>query len=88
MSSVLRVLLFWLLLAPLLFTVIAEVLLVPTGLVARLFYDPTDQPAWLQAILFAVGAAAYVTSGSFVWWCWRRFRIPNDASSGARDSAA
>jgi len=95
MNSVVRALLYWLVIAPILFTVIAEVILSPTGLVARIFYEPTNQPPWLQAVLFAVGTLAYVTSGVFVWWCWRRFRIPvvtrtpsDSTSSSSTESAA
>ena len=87
MSASIRALLFWLLLAPLLFIVVAEVILLPAGLVAQLFYEPPHQPIWLQAVLFAAGVMAFVTSGALVWWCWRRFRIP-DVTSARSDSAS
>jgi hypothetical protein len=84
MNSTVRVLLYWILLAPILFTVIAEVVVLPSGLLARVFYEPSNQPAWLKAALVGEGVLAYAISGYFVWWCWCRFRIPSYTSSESK----
>src|SRR5262245_44364215 len=76
MNSALRVVIYWVLIAPLLFTVIAQVIVLPSSLLARLFYEPANQPTWLRIVLVAVSIAAFVTSGAFVWWGWRRFHVP------------
>ena len=86
MSSTVRALLYWTLLAPVLFVVIAEVVVLPSALLARLFYEHFNQPAWLRAALVGVGILAYAVSGYFVWWCWRRFRISSYTRSESQSA--
>jgi len=64
---------FWLMLAPLIFTVTLDVLIYPLGLIANAIW-PEIKPLPIKLIFWTLGAVALATAVASVIWIWKKYR--------------